>query len=336
MTIGIVESVAEWESFVEESPQKTLFHRWKLLKIVEKYSGFTFLPYGIYDKEKKLVSIFPLFYQKRMGIRFLFSQPPMSDIPYTGLMMNSDYSRMKQRQKESCLNTAVHEIIAEITRIRPHYVSISMGYPIQDIRPFLWNGFDMSIGYTYMIDLHYPLDTIWNSFDKNCRREIRTTETHNLSMAETSNPHDIEQFYRVMVDRYRQQHLNAPVFSSAYLKEIVAAFPDNIKLYFLYNNAVAINMDLIYEYNNCLALWMGGINLDKSIHSNEYFTWEFIQQAKAKGYDVMEIQGADIQRLSWFKSKFNPRLEHSFHVHKKNLVGTCAEWVYTNIVKRRG
>ena len=155
-------------------------------------------------------------------------------------------------------------------------------------------------------------------------------------MAETSNPTDIEQFYEVLVDRYRQQHLNAPLFSSDYLKEIVAAFPDNIKLYFLYDGAVVINMDLIYEYNNCLALWMGGINLDRSIHSNEYFTWEFIQQAMAKGYDVMEIQGADIQRLSWFKSKFNPRLEHSFHVHKKNLAGKCAEWVYTNIVKRRG
>jgi hypothetical protein len=333
MTIEIVDSEFKWESFVNGSPHKTLFHSWKLLKIVEKYSGYTFLPYGIFDKEKKLISIFPVFFQERMGIRFLFSQPPMSNIPFTGLMMNSDYTFMKQRQKESCLNKVILEISTEINKMAPHYVSISLGYPMKDVRPFLWNGFDVSVGYTYLIDLHQSLDNIWNSFDRNCRREIRTTETHNLSIKETSKPSDVEQFYTIMQDRYHQQNLSVPLYSSEYLKDIVAVFPDNVKLYSLYESGVVIDMVLLYEYDNYLGLWMGGINLDKSIHSNEYLTWEFIKQAKAKGYDVLENHGADVQRLSLFKSKFNPRLEHNFHVHKKYLIGKCAEWVYINLVK---
>jgi len=335
LTIEIIEDASEWDIFVEESPDKTLFHTWKFLKIVEKHSNYTFLPYGIYEK-KNLISLFPLFYQKRMGMRFLFSTPPMSLIPFTGLLMNPNYSQLRQRHKEHRLNTVVSEINAEIDTIAPHYVLISMGFSFQDIRPFLWHGFGMSVGYTYTINLNPTLDSICNSFEGTCRREIRVAEKDNLSLRQMKEIDDIEQFFGILEERYRQQLLNLPLFSPDYIKEILATFPDNIKLYSLFHDKTVVDMILNYEYNNRLTLWMGGVNLDRSIHCNEYLVWEFIKQAKSKGCHTLEIQGADIQRLSLFKSKFNPRLEFNFHIHKKSLLGKCAEWAYMNVVKKRG
>lgn len=331
MTIEIINDSSVWDSFVDESPDRVIFHTWKFLKIVEKYSGYTLLPFGIFEKKNnKLICLFPLFYRKRMGVKFLFSQPPMSGIPFIGLLLNAEFYQRTQRQKEQYLNTVITEINSEIEARAPHYVSISLGRYIQDIRPFLWRGFDIGIGYTYTINLNPSLDSIWNSFDKTTRKEILSTEKYNLSLKET---HDVEQFYAIMEERYRQQHMKYPLFGSDYVKEILATFPDNIKLYFLYNDQNLISLSVNYEYNKRFVFWIGGVNLDKSIHGHEYYTWEFIKMAKSKGLDLVEMQGADVQRLSHFKSKFNPDLEHNFYVYKKSLLGKSAEWTYLNLLK---
>jgi hypothetical protein len=326
MSIKIIDDSSLWDAFVDESREGVLFHKWKFLKIIEKYSGYTLLPFGIFEKkDKNLFCLFPLFYHKRLGLKVVFSQPPMSGIPYIGLIMNSHYSDLKQRQKESCMNIAVNDIKSEIDTLGPNYVSISLGSYVRDIRPFIWNGFDISIDYTYVIDLNPPLDTIWNSFDKDCRREIRTTEKYNLSLKATD---DVEKFYTIMEDRYHQQQLKFPFFGPDYLKEIIASFPDNIKLYYLYNEQDIIDLVINYEYHKRIVFWKGWVSLDRSIHSNEFLTWEFIKQAKSQGLSKLEIQGADVKRLCLFKSKFNPALEQSFTIYKQDLLGELGVWTY--------
>ena len=337
MTIEIINDNSVWDSFVDESPDRVIFHTWKFLKIVERYSGYTLLPFGIFEKKKnKLICLFPLFYRKRMGMKFLFSQPPMSGIPFIGMLMNAEYYQLTQHQKENYLNTVVTDINSEIETLAPHYVSISLGRFVQDIRPFQWNGFDIGVEYTFDIDLNPPLDIIWNLFSAECRREIRSAERYNPTVKETNNPHDVEQFYAIMENRYQEQLLKFPLFGPDYLKEVLAAFPGVVKLYTLYNSQVVINMSLNFEYNNRHIWWMGGVNLDRSIHSNEFLMWEFIKQAKVKGYDTFELGGADVQRLSRFKSKFNPRLKRHFYVYKKTMVGKFAEWTYINLLKKKG
>jgi hypothetical protein len=329
MTIECIHDSVLWDSFVEESPDKTIFHTWKFLKIIEKYSGYTLLSFGIFEQKKDtLISLFPLFFQKRMGMKFLFSHPPMSGVPFIGLLMNPEYSAVSQRQKERLLGMVVHEVNSEIQALAPNYISISLGPTVKDIRPFLWNGFTMGIDYTYTVNLNPSLDSIWNSFDRTTKKEIRSAEKYNLSLKEGD---DIDWFYTVMEDRYRQQNMKFPLFGPDYLKEILATFPDAVRLYFLYNDKNVIDLGIIYEYNKRCSFW---VNLDRSIHSFEFFTWEFVKLAKSKGMDLLEIQGANIERLSLFKSKFNPDLEFSFNVNKSDITGKGAEWAYKNILKR--
>ena len=333
MSVKIIDDSSLWDSFVDESPHGVLFHKWEFLKIIEKYSGYTLLPFGIFEKkDKNLFCLFPLFYRKRLGMKMIFSQPPMSGIPFIGLLMNPHNSDIKQRQKESYMNTAVNEINSEIEALNPNYVSISLGPYVQDIRPFIWNGFDSSIDYTYVIDLNPSLDTIWNSFDKDCRREIRTTEKYKLLLKATD---DVKKFYAINEDRYHQQQLKFPFFGSDYLKAIIAAFPNSIKLYYLYNEQDIINLVINYEYHKRMVFWKGWVSLDRSIHSNEFLTWEFIKQAKSQGLQTLEIQGADVKRLCLFKSKFNPGLEQSFTIHKQDFLGGLGERTYKILSKKR-
>ena len=137
-----------------------------------------------------------------------------------------------------------------------------------------------------------------------------------------------------MDERYRQQGLKFPFFGADYLMDILTAFPRNVKMYFLYEDTRIIDLAINYEYQDRIVLWIGGIGKDKTIPSNEFSVWEFIKSAKADGLKILEIQGADIQRLCEFKSKFNPQTRVKFYCRKKDFIGKSSELIYVKFLKR--
>jgi lipid II:glycine glycyltransferase (peptidoglycan interpeptide bridge formation enzyme) len=331
MVVELIKDKELWDEFVDKSPYGLLFHKWDFLKIMEKYSDYKLLPYGIY-KGETLICICPLFYKKIKGLKMVFSPPPQTGVPYLGFVMNSIYNTSKSRKKEGYLNIVADEINEEIKKISPNYVSISTVPNFLDIRPFKWNGYSVEISYTYAIDLEISLDNIWNNFEKDCRREIRNSDKFSLFLKQTD---DINTFYNILKDRYNQQKLNFPFISPEYFKEIITIFPNNIKIYFLYDDSNIIDITANYEYKNRIMFWKGWVNLQKNIHSSEYLTWEFIKEAKSNGYKKVEIQGANVKRLCHFKSKFNPFLEIFFNIYKKDALGKLAEWTYLNFLRKR-
>jgi hypothetical protein len=328
--IEIIQDRSLWDDFVLESPDKFLFHTWDFLKIMEKHSGSRLLPFGIFKKEK-LICLFPLFYFKKFGVKFLNSQPPGSGIPYAGFLRSPEYSSFPQRQKESYMQKVADEIQNEVNKISPNIMDIRCGPGIEDIRPFQWSGYDIDVNYTYVIDLTRPLETIWESFDRKCRTEIRSTEKHNKYVKETD---DLKKFYSIMKERYTDQNLTFSKYGPEYFHDILQAFRENVKMYFLYNDDKIISLAMNYEFNGRLAFWKGWVNLDKTFHGNEFLTWEFIQIAKLKGLKSLELQGANTKRLCFFKSKFNPVIETYFSIIKKDTLGWLSESAYSKFVQR--
>lgn len=333
MSINLINDRVVWDSFIEKSPDKMLFFHWDFLKIIEKHSGFTLLPYGIFEeKDNTLLSIFPLFFYKKFGMKFLFSHPPRSGIPYIGFLMAPEYYSLRQRQKESYLNQVVQEITKEIDAISPHFVSISFGQNIQDIRPFQWKGFEIDVHYTYTVDVTLPIETIWNSLSKSCKKDLRSIEKRNISLKETD---DSKTFLSIMQDRYGQQGLNFPIFSLDYLNDILAAFPHYVKMFFLCENDKILSLGTTYHYNTRYVFWIGGVNTDTTVSGNDMLYWELIKKAKAEGSKTVDFGGASTERLCFFKSKFNPGIEQNFTVLKKDPLGRSSEFFYLHILKRK-
>jgi hypothetical protein len=330
MAIEIIHDRFLWDSFLEKSPDKLLFHMWDFLKIMEKHSGSQLLPYGIYEGEK-LMCLFPLFYFKKYGIKFLNSQPYGSGIPYNGYLMNLDYYSQKQRQKEIYLQGIVEELNKEIKRISPNIIHIDFGPRVDDIRPFKWNGFDIDINYSYIINLTLPIESIWKLFDRSCTKKIKTVERGYTVFIKESD--DIEKFCSIMEDRYLEQNLKFSNFGPEYYYDILKTFPHNLKLYFLYNNDKIISLALTIEFNGQLAFWKGWVNLDKMIYSNEFFTWELIKKAKSEGLKTLDLFGANTKRICIFKSKFNPHIQPYFSISKKDTIGRLSELLYSQFVR---
>ena len=319
----------QWDMFVDSSPSGLLFHRWDFLKTIEKHTGYKLFPYGVYHG-KELLCIFPLFYKNYYGLKMLFSPPPRICLPYLGFVMDPRYETLKQRKKEHYLNSVVEAMDKEILRLSANYVSFLSAPSYIDARPFKWNKFDVDMNYTYTIDLNRPLYEIWNSFSKDCRQRIKSVKKLPVSMKESQ---DIDRFYSIMNSTYNDQGLNSPLISPDYLKDILAAFPDNIKIYYLYAEDQIMDAELVYSYKGNVKLWLGGMTIQKNVQGmQEYSTWELIKKAKSEGCNELEIVGANIKRLCEYQSKFNPSLSLFLSINRKSVQGEMAEYFYRNMV----
>jgi hypothetical protein len=146
---------------------------------------------------------------------------------------------------------------------------------------------------------------------------------------------NVNKFYSIMSDRYGQQGLNYPIISPEYLKDLMEAYPDNLKLYFLYNEGNIVGLELTCRYKDNLMLWMGESIIDKGIPGNYFLRWELIKRAKAEGFKELEIEGANTKRLCANKSRFNPHLNRSYYITKMDALGKVAEWTYQNLLKKK-
>lgn len=229
MTVNLLDNGEQWDRFIEDSPYSTLFHRWKFLKIVEKHSGYRLLQYGVY-RGSELTCVFPAFYRSIAGVRMVFSPPPRSVVPNLGPVMSADYAGLKQNKRETHLNGAIDELNAEIAKLAPRYTFISTVPGLDDARPFQWSGYDVRVRYTYVLDLRPPLDQIWGGFSQGCRKNIKACGKHPITIERTT---DVGTFNGIMLDRLGSKGLSSPTHGTAYLRELLEAFPDNLKMYFV-------------------------------------------------------------------------------------------------------
>ncbi|MGE5465403.1 MAG: lipid II:glycine glycyltransferase FemX [Betaproteobacteria bacterium] len=330
MAVKLIEDQALWDRFVEESPDGSVFHRWKMLRIVEKHSGYLLLPYGV-CRSDELIALFPVFYKKNVVFGSVFAPPPQSCVPYLGPVMSAASRRAKSSTRESYLQTAVDVVDAEIRKLSPSYVRFQLPPGQFDIRPFKWHRYVEETNFTYFLDIDRPLEQILGSFDRNARRFIRDAEGLGL---EVRRSYDVDTFCRIMRDRYAEMKLTFPILGERYLEEMLEAFPENLRMYFLYRGDEIVSLIVVIIYRGRMTYWMGNAKTGSDLAGNEYLIWELIKKAREEGCSEFEIQGAGDQRLWRFKSKFNPRLEVCYALCQKDRRGQVAEWAYRHIKRK--
>jgi hypothetical protein len=332
MAIKIMDDGAEWDRFVEDSPYGLLYHRWNFLKIVEKYSGYRLLPYGIY-KGDELICLFPLYFKAKGGLKLLYSPPQqaLAYVPYLGMVMSPLFDGLRQHKKENYLDTVAREINRETRKLSANRTAIAMPPGIVDFRHFRWSGYRVEVGYTYIIDLKRNVQELWNSLSKDCRKSIKDCEKKRLTLKPSD---DIGSFIGIMRRDLEQKddtffHRQGP----EYLKALLARFPDNLKMSFLYDDDVLVAAAINCEYKKHLLLWMCGKDCSRGDYG-EYLNWEFIRRAKENGIERVENWGTEQKLLCVYKSKFNPALEPRYALVKDDAIGRLAAWTYDSIAKR--
>lgn len=317
LKIATEEDETLWDSIVESSPHGTLFHKWKCLKIIEKYSRTKLYPLivtkGSDIKNLVPVGCIPLFYQKKLWMNILFCPPPDVAIARLGPVI-AKYDELKQSKKEETLfefQKKVDEYI--FSKINPDYIYINSGI-LEDSRYFLWNGYEIKPVFNYNFFLNKGLEEIWSQIRKNSRQDIQRAKRRGLIVRE-GNKEDLHKIYELHLKRYAEQR-RAENLQEEYLIEIYDAFhPQNLRVFVVELDKTVISGSIEVFVNNRVITWFGN---SKTIeHANDLLTWECISWAHNNGSKYYEIMGAaGHERLFSTYSKFNPNLTVTFSASK--------------------
>ncbi|BBL68357.1 GNAT family N-acetyltransferase [Methanoculleus chikugoensis] len=330
MTTGLIDDRETWDTFVDESASGRLFHKWDFMKITEKHTGFRFLPYGVF-KGNELIAVMPLFQKQLHRVNVLLSPPPLqSVVPYLGFVMGRRYDTAKQSKKESMLKLVGDDLESEFAALAPNYLSITQVPGFIDVRRFLREGYQTRLHFTYLIALDPPLDEIWNSFSSNLRTKLRKVEKNGYRLEKST---DISIFYSTVAERFSDPEMSIPMISRAYFEELFRAYPDELGLYYLYDDEGAVTGVQATQEYKAFTLWMGAPKMT-AMPGNEFLQWLLLQQAKHAGYRHMENVGANNENLNLFKSKFNPSLTLFLEVSQEDFIGRVARWAYSTIASK--
>jgi lipid II:glycine glycyltransferase (peptidoglycan interpeptide bridge formation enzyme) len=236
----------------------------------------------------------------------MFSPPPGAQIPYLGPAFDPGVLARRASSKEKIFDQVTNELCEEIDKIAPNYVSITTVPNLIDVRSFMWKKYQEHLRFTYSIDLEKSLDEIWASFTRRCRQKIKRVSEHSPEIEQTN---DVSPMLDIWRARFSELGVQVPLLSDEYLKDLVAAFPQDITIYnLMIDGRLAAAEACCAMQKEQDAVWIGGARSDWDFSVNEYLDWEVVQRAKSEGFKKLDLGVWDVG-FSPYKAKFDPMVE---------------------------
>jgi len=275
-------------SFVENSPQGTLFHTWDFLKIVERHSGSQLMPYAVFSGTK-LRCIFPFFVTRRLGLTVMRSPLGDAQIFYLGPAFDPSVAGLRAQKKEKILQQVTDEVCKEIDKISPNYVSFNTVPSFIDVRTFEWKNYKVRLRFTYAIGLESQSSRSGAGSAEDAGQGIKHVSALSPEVEQT---HDVSLVLGMWRERRKERGERQNLFSDKYLKELAAAFPHRVTVH-----SVSIDGRIAGATVCCVlredryGYWIGNVNARRDLSTNEFLVWEVIQHAKSKGFKKLDLFG---------------------------------------------
>ncbi len=315
-----------WDELLTLSSHATIFHEWEWLKIAEKHSKWAFYPLVCF-KGMEPVFVLPTFYKKLKTLNLIFSPPPGLAIPYLGPLIPNDAS-LKRSIVEHNYRSSLKAISEFLDSFNADYTRIFTPPNFSDVRPFKWNGFTAEPFYSYAIDLGRSREELWMSIEKKLRQNVKKAKRQNFEIYE-GGVRELKEVVKLVNKRYDEQNRKADV-NLEYLEDIYRAFRENVRVVVVEKDGEIITGIIDLVYRDCVSSWIGNPKVSVAgTYPNDLLNWHVIEKAHEEGFRRYEIIGANTERLTEFKVRYNPDTMLYFLLSKKNLKATLANGIYS-------
>lgn len=310
---------AGWDALVGRSPHATAFHRRAFLDVVADHLDAT-LHLLVGYKGQEPVGLFPVFEVTRNLVTTAFSPPPGVEMSQLGpVMLGLDGAKRRRVEKrthrfvEGCLEWVEDSFDPSYVSVRPH-----VGY--DDHRPFVWNGFDLTPRYTYVVDLRPGPEEVMAAFSSDARRNVRSTDDDAYAIEEEEGeaPDAIDR----VVDHLERRHENRGVdyaLAPALLHDLARALPDGeLRTYVCRVDGSYAGGMIALDDGRTVYRWQGGARplRDVEVPVNDLLDWRIMADAMDRGRERYDLMGANTPELCEYKSKFGPELAAYAHAER--------------------
>ena len=221
---------------------------------MEKYSRTKLYPL-VGMKGTEIFGIYPLFYQKRYGIKSILSPPPHLSVLYLGPIFCGT-ENMRQRQIESSImefqEAADRFVFSELDA---GYLYMLAPPTFSDSRYFTWTGYDVFPRFNYLNNIEAGESAVWESIDKKLRQSIKKAESLGVKVKEGGRK-EIRYLHKAMNSRYEEQGRSVTVTLS-YLLDIYKAFKNNIRVYTAQHDGIPVTGTIDLFFKDKVSGWIG-------------------------------------------------------------------------------
>lgn len=186
--------------------------------------------------------------------------------------------------------------------------------------PFVWKGFNVSVGATYVIDDLDDTDAIFARLSKSMQRDIKQA-AKKVTVEESE---DIDMLIEMSLATYSRQG-RAYIVKPENLRRVFKAAKIHKACTLLAAKDTEGNVHsmtlFVYDENKCYYL-VGASNpkLNAKSCANTLLLWEGIMIA-AKHSNVFDFEGSTIQGIGTYFRRFGSKFTYHFVIKKEGLMG---------------
>lgn len=196
------------------------------------------------ENNEEIVGAMPYFIKSKFGFKYI-TQPKLTKT--NGIWIKyPEEQLMKYQKKISYENNIMFNIIEQLESLNIDYYQQGFHYSITNYFPFYWKNFKQTTYYTYMIEDLKDLNTIYDQFSSNIRKQIRKAKR----VVEVKENCSLEEFYKISSMTYERQNEKIK-YSLDFFKRI----------------------DKACEKSNCRRIFYA-VDKDKNIHAVLYLVWD--------------------------------------------------------------
>lgn len=297
-----------WDAMIARSPSGTVFHRSAWVTAIGGLSGRTPVIYGCFDRNDELTGGTVTYQYRRRGVRLASSETVMS--PFGGVTI-APKPGMTERAAGAHARRISCAISDALEREPLDLIILEQSACMRDIRPFLWKGWQSSVGYTFVL----PLSAINPTAE--ARRYIRRAGQEGIVVEQVA---DIDRYWLLFEHMFRRQGLAPPldmeqmrsvfaVIIGQNMGEMWAAITPSGEW------AVA---EILLRDENCYYSWSAASNHDLlATGANFLLNHTLFEHERASGYLRSCLFSANKPKLSQVMSQFNPELHPHYRVTRR-------------------
>ena len=307
---------AKWDAIVDSTScgHSTIFHKWRWLKSVEKYTNSEFFPL-VGQKGTEPVFLMPLFKERKFFLNMAFSPPPHVAIPFLGPVM-VDYDELKQNKKQSNLFDFHDVLNAFLKEQKVSYLNTVFPIGLFDVRPFIWNSYNANATFNYRFDLTQGEERLWQNLKKRTRKNIKNAEKR-INVVQGGKD-ALRKIYSQLQERYDEQNRKLTC-KLPYLEEVYDEFSENFLILNAEIDGEFVGGLVNLMYKDSIYSWIGNAKTDVAgLYPNDLLIWKSLSYGCGNNYRLFYEIGANTPRLIKYKANFNPELVLNFTVERYN------------------
>jgi hypothetical protein len=318
-----------WNELLTDAAHPTGFHHAAALDVFEHHTVAT-CHRLVGFKGQEPVGVFPVFTLQKGPATVAASPPPNCKLPYMGPRL-LDRQPLKRRRRDKRNRRFVEACQSWLEAEHgPGYTSIRTSPGYDDVRPFLWQEYDATLRYTYVVGLDRSPAELLSAFSSDARKNV----TDEYDTAYEIGPGDADDVDRILGQvRERHAEQDEPFeLGNDLVRDLYRSLPDGVVRPFVCRVEGSFTGGFVnVEFEDRAIRWVGGAKVSADIPVNDLLDWAYVRGAMERGVTAYDLAGANNPRIAPFKAKYAPELVPYYSLEKGSRTMTALSKLYSSL-----